>query len=226
MKNFKKVLAAALAALMIVATAAFAGCGEDEKGTYTKVIASHDYYAVQEVKDYMAENNGKYVATDTLFTLLNSDIADAEGNIKTSDGVADYYTVKLELKDGNLYTLTKTFKMGADAEAKTQLSEEQKAEIRLEFGGSYTAEKDTVTLKAPDTLNGNFVVAGAGVAYTHFATNCEDINLTKSDMDDLVYPGRFFYYFNGAYFTVSDKCEDMVVTLDRSNKDAPTLNFA
>lgn len=45
-------------------------------------------------------------------------------------------------------------------------------------------------------------------------------------MDDLVYPGRFFYYFNGAYFTVSDKCEDMVVTLDRSNKDAPTLNFA
>lgn len=226
MKNFKKVLAAALSALMIVATAALAGCGEDEKGTYTKVIASHDYYAVQEVKDYMAENNGKYVATDTLFVMLNSDIADAEGNIKTSDGVADYYTVKLELKEDNLYTLTKTFKMGADAETRTQLSEDQKAEIRLEFGGSYTAEKDTVTLKAPDTLSGNFVVAGYGVAYTHFATNCEDINLTKSDMDDLVYPGRFFYYFNGAYFTVSDKCEDMVVTLDRSNKDAPTLNFA
>ena len=209
---------------LALACLAFTACGETEKGTYTTVIASHDYYAVQSVKDYMTNNPGKYVKTEQLFQMLNSDIA-TEGEFKTSGGVADYYTVKLELKEGNKYTLTKQFKMGENAGAMTQMPEDKKPEIRLEFHGDYTVDGDKVTLKAPESLTGNFVAAGEGIVYTHFAKNCENINLKKADMDDIEYPGKFFYYFNTQYFVISETVTDMTVTLDKSNKDALTLKF-
>lgn len=219
MKNIKKAIAlvlasASLATVMVGATS----CGKKIDGTYTVVVDSVSYFNNAEVKSDLAADPGKYVKLDKLYTYLNGNIAEKDGDnyvIKTSGtGVADFYTAKLDLS-GSTYTLTKTIKVDTTAATYSSLGlpEDKTACMELVFSGSFTSEKETVTLAKPEKVTGNMTLAGAGAAYTRFASNFEEIDVSSADYDDIMYPGRFFNYFDSLYFVDTTKYEDMTVVV-------------
>lgn len=221
MKNLKKALALALASASVATVmVGLTACGGKKvDGTYTVTVDSVSYFTNAEVKSDLAADPGRHVKLDKLYTFLNGNIADkdADGNyvIKTSGtGVADFYTAKLVLS-GTTYTLTKSIKVDKTAAtyASLGLPEDKSACMELVFSGSFTNDKGTVTLTKPEKVTGNMTLAGAGAAYTRFGANFEEVDVAAADYDDIMYPGKFFNYFDSMYFVDTAKYEDMTVTV-------------
>ena len=223
----KRIVALLALAAMVVAGFTLAACTPEEDGsslagTYTKSVSSGEVYSNASVKAFM-EKSGKYVSNTQLFYMMYPAIGTTDGEnytMLTEGGVENYYTVTIELKDDGSYVLTKEFKMDHSEETLSalQLSGGQKTEIKLQYSGTYTTADTAVTLKAPTALSGNFIVAGAGAQYSYFGANYEDIDVSAETADDLLYPDRFLWYFNGFYFVENTEVKDMSVTIDTTAK--------
>lgn len=221
MNQVKKIVSCALALSCLTAVcASMMSCGATIDGTYTTVVDSATYFKNEEVKADIAADPGKYVKIDQLFKILNSNIADIDkdGNatIKESGGVGDFYTATLTL-DSTSYTLTKSIKIDSttDFYPSLGLPEGQKAKMELTFSGTFENNKGVITLQKPDRVTGTMIIAGAGAAYTRFGGNFETIDVSSADADDIMYPGKFFYYFDSLYFVDTGKYEAMDVTVSK-----------
>lgn len=207
------------------------GCsGSSVVGDYTVTMSSGDYYNTQAVKDYISTHgmSGQLASlwsTPMFWNMLTPGIAtgeDMEMEFLTTGGVSNYYTASLNLADDNSYTLTKKIDVttldeeGSLAAGLGFAADGEDPVIQLDFKGEYEADGSSVTLKVPTSLVVNVVTVGSdGMAqYFPFQGNFYNESLTSDDMDDLVYPGKFFYYFDGLYFTESDDVADMTVTVD------------
>ncbi len=221
MKKLKTMIAVLVAAATLcVACFALTGCGENAEGTYTVAMDSKTFFGAQEVKDDIASCPGKYVKINQLYMMMCPSLMNAEGNmdVQQAKNVENYYIVKLELKGGN-YTLTKTVKTEEAGKKLTGYEGEGDLAVTLTFTGKYTedkSDKTKVTLATPDKVTGRVVVAGAGAAYCRFSANYANIDVPVADIDDILYPGKFFYYFNSMYFVdCGDTFEAMTVTIDK-----------
>lgn len=232
----KKTIAAVAvsAAAIVAATMAFAGCGAKTNvaGTYTKSFTSGEYYALDDVKDYITTHpmEGQLAAlwTEEMFWgALTSGILTEDGSaFLTSGGVNGYYTATLTLNENNTYTFTKEIKVdtisteGNGLAALGFTAESSTPSIKVVFAGSYTAEDTVVTLAAPESISGSVVTVGVDsmAGYFPFSGNYTEIAVEAEDADNLLYPARFFYYFEGLYFTESDTFNAMTVTVDTEAK--------
>lgn len=226
----KKVFALAATAAAVVATVSLAGCGGgvDVSGTYTKSYTSGEYYALEEVQDYVESHGitGQLVGiwTNEMFwgTLTAGITTEDRSAFLTSGGVEGYYTATLTLNEDDTYSLTKEIKVNTLSDADNHLAilgftaESSTPSIEIVFEGTYSNEDTTVTLSAPTSISGSVVTVGVDsmAGYFPFAGNFAEIDVEAEDSDDLLYPGRFFYYFNGLLFTESDDFTEMTVTVD------------
>ena len=214
MKNLKKIAALLLVAVTMCAILASCG-GKSVDGTYTVTLDSKTYFAAQEVKNDMPETEKRPDGIDAmvpfsrLFGMLDDRIS--------GDGVTGYYSVTLQLTNGN-YTLTK--KINVDMAHVTQQVKDMMTGdspvLELTFSGTYKADGTKVTLNAPTKVEGNVSpVAGMADNYTRFGGTYTDVSETSSAAD--AYPGKFFYYFNTLYFVENSSVADMAVTVDQDN---------
>lgn len=214
MKNLKKIAALLLVAATMCAMLASCG-GKSVDGTYTVTLDSKTYFAAQEVKNDMPETEKRPDGTDAmvpfsrLFGMLDDRIS--------GDGVTDYYSVTLQLTNGN-YKLTKKINIDMDHvsdQVKDMMSGDSPV-LELTFSGTYKADGTKVTLAAPTKVDCNVSpVAGMADGYTRFAGTYTDVSETSSDAN--TYPGKFFYYFNTLSFVANSSVSDMVVTVDQQN---------
>lgn len=222
----KKVFALAAATAAVVATVSLAGCGGgvDVSGTYTKSYTSGEYYAIEEVQDFVESHpiSGQ-LAQMNLWTVemfweaLTGGILNEDGTaFLTSGGVDDYYTVTLVLNEDGTYNLTKEIMTDGKGATGATLLGGKTPSVEVVFNGEYTSDGTTVTLSVPQTVTGNVVTVGTDSMAQYFPleTNCPDFEITEEDADDLLYPGRYYYYFNGLLFTESDDFTEMTVTVD------------
>lgn len=221
MNQVKKIVSCALALSCLTAVCtSMTSCGATVDGTYTTVVDSATYFKNEEVKADLAADPGKYVKFDRMYSHLNSNIADiGEGRtftIKESGGVADFYTATLVL-ESTTYTLTKSIKVDPTTEryAAMGIPEGKTAKMKLTFSGTFENNKGVITLQKPDRVTGTMLISGAGAAYTRFGANFETVDVSSADADDIMYPGKFFYYFDSLYFVDTGKYEDMNVSVSK-----------
>ncbi len=221
MNQVKKITSCALALSCLTAVcASMTSCGATIDGTYTTVIDSATYFKNAEVQDDIAADPGKYVKIDRLYKHLNSNAfdIDKDGNatIKQNGGVEDFYTATLTL-DSTSYTLTKSIKIDTTTElyAAMGISDGKTAKMELTFSGTFENNKGVITLQKPDRVTGTMLISGAGAAYTRFGANFETVDVSSADADDIMYPGKFFYYFDSLYFVDTGKYEAMDVTVSK-----------
>ena len=227
----KKIVAVAVSAAAIVAAAmAFAGCGAKNNvaGTYTVSMSSGEYYSTQAVQDFVESHPITGILaqmdlwTEEMFwEALTGGILNEDGTaFLTEGGVANYYTATLALDEDSSYTLTKKIFTDGKGESGSTLLQGRTPSLEITFHGDYTADGASVTLASPETATGNILTVGTDTMAQYFplASNCLDFTVESADADDLIYPGRYFYYFDGLYFTESDSFDAMTVTVDAEAK--------
>ena len=223
----KKIVAFLALAAMVVSSLALAACADPNAsnslaGTYSVSLSSGEYYSVKAVQDYFpahGPSNSQAPQTSAIFQWLNPGIAE-DGEFLTEGGVEDYYKVTIVLKEDNTYTLTKEIAADEESAMLTTLgfADGEVPEMKLVFEGSYEAKEGSVTLKKPTHLSGKFVIAPAGANFLHFGGDYAALDVDAADADNLMYPNRFFYYFNTLYFVESSDFTDMSVTVDTTAK--------
>jgi hypothetical protein len=223
----KKMIAIVLIAVMMMAVA----CAGAPKvsGTVTQTINSKDYYAAQEVKNDMPENEMRPDGSNAMVgfrrlmpmldTRTEADVAQVTGgDAPATPGVENYYTATLTLKDGK-YSLEKSYHFDREyvfSSVLAMLLDDETPTMQLTFSGSYTVEKDgTVILAAPESVYCNVAPCGQASAYSRFGGGYEDV--TETVASETEYPGKFLYYFNTPYFVVSEKISAQSVTVDTAN---------
>ena len=224
----KKTISIMLIATLLITAVACAGT-PDVSGTYTQTINSADYYAAQEVKNDMPENEMRLDGSNAMVgfrrlmpmldTRTEADVAQVTGGEKpATPGVENYYTATLTLKDGK-YSLEKSYHFDREyvfSSVLSMLLDDETPTLKLTFSGSYSVEKDgTVILAAPESVLCNVAPCGQASAYSRFGGGYEDI--TETTASDTEYPGKFLYYFNTPYFVISEKISAQSVTLDTTN---------
>lgn len=228
----KRLWGAGIAACAVLSAGfVLAGCGGSSvsvAGTYTQSLSSGEYYSEETVQDFLDTHGfsgqiASFWALEDFWGSLTAGILDDEGEFLTSGGVEDYYTATLTLDDSGSYSLTKEIKVDSKDDESSGLvtslgftSDSSDAAVTLTFSGTYTADGSSVTLAAPTALTGSVVTVGVDsmAGYFPFEGNYAEISVTSDEADDLLYPGKFFYYFNGLYFTESDAFTEMTVTVD------------
>ncbi len=216
MKSSKVFGVSALSLLGVLSTIALSGCGgASVEGTYTTTYDGDSYVAIAAVENDFANDPGVHAKFDRLLNFMCGYNAEAARKGEAHDNVTDLYTATLELKGGN-YTLTKAFKTNPSDASKAAMGIEEghTAALKLVFNGTYKAEGTKVTLATPASVGGSVYIGTAGAAYTRFAGNYETIDVKAADIDDLLYPGHFLYYFNTEYFIDAGVPAEQVATLN------------
>lgn len=222
MKKVSKLVSLALAAASICTI--LTSCGSKTvTGKFTQTIDSKTYFSAAAVQadlpdeEFRPDGTKANVPLKMLLPMLEDRVADDVAGTSASAGVAEYYTVTLDLADGK-YTLTKTINVDpahVSEAVQAMISADYDPTISVEFSGSYTGEDTTVTLDVPTQVIAKVSpTAGIADAYTRFGGTNMDVTATESSNDS--YPGKFFYYFNTPYFCLSDSVSSMTVTVDKN----------
>lgn len=198
-----------IVAMLAVGCFAFTACGGID-GTYTFSMSYDDYMADPIVKADTEADSGKYVKMSTVYEAI---------------GAKDvFYTATLVI-DGDNYTLTKQIMFDTEKLASgSAVGYDKDAEMKLIFAGSVEESDGGVTLKAPVSVKGKVTFGSQGATYSRFGGQFAEIDLTESDKDDLIYPGKFFWFFNTMYFVENAEVKDMTVELNADNADAMTFS--
>ena len=214
MKQVRKILALLLASALLCTLLASCG-GKSVDGTYTVTMDSKSYFDAQEVKNDMPDTELRPDGTEAMvpFSRLFGMLDDRIGG----DGAPGYYTATLTIT-GESYTLTKKISIDMDhvSDAVKDMMTADTPILELTFSGTCSADGTSVTLSAPTKVDANVTpVGGMADAYTRFAGTY--VGESVSDVDDQMYPGKFFYYFNTLYFVENAAVSDMTVTVDAEN---------